>query len=157
MQLNLRDIRRLVEDISDEQMIMQPSGMVNHPSWTVGHVLYSLQAIGGELGIEPWLPPEWINSFCQGSIPDIDTQRYPGKKDLLEALQDANERISEKLKNLTDEELNVPLPDEQYRKIFPTLGHAVLCILVSHIGVHIGQLMAWRQVMQLAPVRNVGL
>ena len=37
-QFNLRHIEGLVKDLTDEQMVQQPAGLVNHPMWTLGHL-----------------------------------------------------------------------------------------------------------------------
>lgn len=50
---------------------------------------------------------------------------------------------------MTDSELDSPLPDERYREVFPTLGHAVLHILTVHTAIHLGQISAWRRAMGL--------
>jgi len=48
--LALSDVRTAVEDLTGELMIRQFPGVPNHPAWTLGHLVYSAQAIGGEVG-----------------------------------------------------------------------------------------------------------
>jgi hypothetical protein len=40
-----------VADLSDEDLVLQPSGVPNHAAWTLGHIIHSCQAIAGELGV----------------------------------------------------------------------------------------------------------
>ncbi|MDI6783704.1 MAG: DinB family protein [bacterium] len=143
--------RRLVSDLTEDQMVAQPTNLPNHPAWTIGHIIYSAQMIGGEIGIQPWLTPDWVELFRTGSIPKSDISIYPEKKILLDALNDAENRINQRLFEITESDLAQPLPDERYRIIFPTTGHAVLHILTVHIAHHIGQMVAWRRAMQLPP------
>ena len=38
-------VRDAVADLSDEEMVLQPPSVPNHAAWTLGHVIYSCQAI----------------------------------------------------------------------------------------------------------------
>ena len=71
----------------------------------------------------------------------------PTKEELLAALADGERRIVERLRAMTADDLAGPLPDERFRDVFPTLGHAVPHILAGHTAVHTGQLGAWRRAM----------
>jgi len=133
-------------------MVQQPVVGMNHPSWNVGHMVLSLQAIGREIGLQPCLDEEWCEVFGMGSQPSADPARYPAKSVLLAALADGRDRVVRQLSGMTDEELTGPLPDARYRNVFPSLGHAVLHILAGHLGVHIGQIRAWRRAALLPPV-----
>ena len=133
--------RNLLADLDQGQMTAQPLPGMNHPAWIVGHLAFSFQMIGGELGLESWLPEHWEG-------------QYPGKHELLAALAAGEKKLTEHLRTLADSELDRPLPDERYRDVFPTLGSAVLHILCVHTAVHLGQLSAWRRAMGLSPVPN---
>ena len=143
-------LRRAVEDVDEAQMVAQPHGVVNHPAWTLGHLIFSAQAIGGEMGVAPWLGDGWGKPFGTGSTPQSDPSLYPSKEELLAALADAQRRLAERLKEIGEEGLSEPMPDVRYREVFPTLGHAVLHILTVHASLHVGQLQAWRRAMGLA-------
>ncbi len=151
-ELNLREIRLLVADIDDTQIHAQPVRGMNHPGWQLGHIVFSLQAIGGEMGIPPWLDEQWLEHFGQGSVLLEDPTRYPPKSVLLTALDDAAQRIRTRLEHLDEAALAAPLPDARFKDAFPTLGHAVLHILIGHLSNHTGQLRAWRRAAQLPPL-----
>jgi hypothetical protein len=144
--------RQLLADLNEEQITAQPIVGMNHAAWITGHLAYSFQMIGGELGLKPWLPPHWRRLFGTGSRPDARTDDYPNKNQLVAVLEDSRRRLSEALYSMTDHDLDRPLPDERYRHIFPTLGSAVLHILTVHTALHLGQLSAWRRAMGLSPV-----
>ena len=142
--------RKLLADVDADQMVAQPVVGMNHPAWIVGHLVYSCQMIGIEMGLTAWLPSDWVRRFATGSAVTADIAAYPTKAELLAAFDDATSRIRQRLERMTDAALDGPLPDERHRHVFPTLGHAALHILTVHLAVHLGQLSAWRRVMGLA-------
>ena len=140
----LDDIRDLIAELSDQELLAQTQGNHNHAAWVVGHLVCSAQAIGEEMGIAPWLSSEWLSLFGRGSTPTSEASQYPARSAVLQALSDAEARIVSKLNSMTAADLAKPLRDTRYREIFPTLGHAVLHILTVHTSVHLGQLVSWR-------------
>jgi hypothetical protein len=151
-ELNLLFLRHLVSDLDSKQMVQQPENVPNHPAWTIGHLLYSCQQIGGEVGIPPWLPDGWGHTFGTGSTPIADPSAYPDKEALLRALDDGRQRLAAALTGKGEAGLVEPLPDARHRQRLPTIGHAVLHILASHTALHLGQLTVWRRVMGLEVV-----
>lgn len=143
---------RLVEDLSDADFCCQPPGVTNHPAWLLGHLCFSFQAIGGEIGIAPWLPEDWGQMFGTGSTPTSNVANYPSAKSLIEEFSKASERISRAIEGLNDEDLDAALPDEGYRKTLPTIGHALTHILIGHASIHVGQLTVWRAASNLPRV-----
>jgi hypothetical protein len=152
--LTLDYLRRMVADVPVEMFTRQVAGAVNHPAWVIGHLTYSCQAIGGEVGIVPWLPGNWQELFGTGSTPLDRPNVYPGKPDLLAALADGQSRVVRRLAELGEAVLGAPLPDERHRTMFPTIGDAVLHILTSHAAVHVGQVTVWRRVVGLGPLKE---
>jgi hypothetical protein len=140
---------RLVADVPDAMWARQAGGVVNHPAWVIGHLVHSAQAIGGEMGLEPWLPAEWGDRFGTGSVPTPMREDYPRSAALLEALADARRRVLGRLAEISEEGLAQPLPDERHRGTFPTVGHAVLHILTVHAALHVGQVTVWRRAVGL--------
>ncbi|MGI9517779.1 MAG: DinB family protein [Pirellulaceae bacterium] len=138
-----------VADVAASDMVAQPNGIMNHPSWVVGHLTYSCQAMGGEIGLPDWLPNAWAKRFGRGSTPVADTALYEKKDDAIHLLRDAQSRIVTAVQQLDDSQLDQPLPDENFRTILPTIRHALTQVLVAHPANHIGQLTMWRQAMGL--------
>jgi hypothetical protein len=50
-------------------MVAQPSGIVNHPAWVIGHLTYSCQELIGVIGLPAWLPDGWAERFGTGIVP----------------------------------------------------------------------------------------
>ena len=153
--LTLDYLHRLIADIPDGELTRQPHGAVNHPAWIIGHLTCSCQAIGEELGLAHWLPLDWVNRFETGSTPIDDRSVYPSKQQLLTTLADGRRRLEQQLRAIGDAGMNAQLPDERYRDMFPTVGHAVIHILASHAAVHVGQLSVWRRTAGYAPLETV--
>jgi DinB superfamily len=143
--LTLEYLRRLIADVPDDQLTCQPGGVANHPAWVIGHLTYSCQAIGEELGLAPWLPADWASRFGTRSVPVETRATYPPKGELLAALADGQQRVEEGLVTLGEEGIRRPLPDVRYRTTFPTIGDAALHVLTAHAAVHVGQVSAWRR------------
>lgn len=143
-----------VSDVAEADMVRQPAGVRNHPAWTIGHLAASCQGIGGEIGLEPWLPDSWGRSYGTGSVPAGVPGVYPPREELLAVLRDAALRVTTRVQAMSAEEFARPLPDERFRALLPTVGHALTQILVGHTTYHVGQLSVWRRLADLPPVER---
>lgn len=137
-------LKKLVADIPDEDMASQSEGVVNHPAWTLGHIAvannFAIQMIGAD-----WcLPESWRELFGPGSNPTPVRDDYPSKADLLEAVERVSSAAMSALESVSNEQLDSETPSEMLRDAFPTVRGAVTFMLTSHVGVHLGQLAAWR-------------
>ena len=152
--LTLAYLRRLVADVPDVDLSRQPNGVANHPAWVMGHLTYSCQALGGELGLATWLPAQWEQLYGTGSIPTSDRSAYPSKEELLAALVDGQVRIQSAYGSRRRGNVH-GLPDERYRTTYPTVGYAVLHILTGHAAVHVGQVSVWRRAAGYQPLSDI--
>ena len=141
----LDQVSSTLSGLEPEDLVRQPPGCSNHALWTLGHLVVSAQAIGGELGLDPWLPGGWNDLFGQGSKPVPDAAAYPALDELQSALAAAARRLEDRLQVLPHEDWIGPLPDIRFRDRFPSLGNAVVHILLAHTSFHAGQLSVWRQ------------
>jgi hypothetical protein len=48
----LKFLEQSVADLTDEEMVQQPTGVPNHGTWTLGHVIHGCQGIVDGLGVE---------------------------------------------------------------------------------------------------------
>jgi hypothetical protein len=148
----LEFLREQIADVVPEDMTAQPNGIMNHPAWVLGHMTFSCQALGGELGMPPWLPQSFAERFGTGSVPLADANAYEQKDEALGMLDEAENRITNAVRRLNDSQLEEPLPDEKYRVLLPTIGHAITQVLTAHSANHVGQMTIWRQAMDLPRV-----
>ncbi len=152
---NLGFAELLVKDLSTEQMAAQPGGVINHPAWSLGHLVISADHLGHLLGLESKLPEGWSEIFQTGGEPSGDASVYPSKEEILGALKEQHARNAEAVKNIDASRFAEPHPDEGRRKYFPTRGDQVVFMMTSHEMDHLGQIAAWRRAMGLgAAVRG---
>ena len=57
--MNLKRLGMHVQDLSDEQMVEQPSGVINHPAWTLGHLAATADNLAKTFGQESTFPEDW--------------------------------------------------------------------------------------------------
>jgi hypothetical protein len=145
-------LRDQVADVAPAHMVAQPNGILNHPTWVIGHLTHTCQALGGAIGLAEWLPDDWARRFGTGSTPVADAGLYETKNKMLTMLDDAQARIIEAIDQLDDSSSDDPFPDESYRVVFPSIRHAITQVLVGHTANHIGQLSVWRKAMGLPPM-----
>lgn len=144
---NLQYAKVHLEDIDESKWCVQPSGVINHPAWIVGHIACSYDMLAGMLQLPPALPTEWGKLFGWGSTPVSDRALYPSKQALLDALDRQHKRLADAVAKARPETLARPIEDEMLRRILPTVGDCVCSILTSHEAIHLGQLGAWRLAM----------
>lgn len=148
---NLGFAERLVKDLSPEQMVQQPGGVINHPAWSLGHLANTANGLAQMLGLESDSPEGWDKTFATGGTPSADLATYPSKEELLAELKKQHARNTEAFQNMDAAELAKPHPNESTRKFFPTQGDLVVFLMTSHEMDHLGQIAAWRRAMDLAP------
>ncbi len=148
---NLAAAETLVKDVSAEQMAEQPGGVINHPAWSLGHLVMAANGLGQMLGLESNVPDGWSDTFKTGGEPSGDLSAYPGKEEILTALKQQHARNVEAAKNVDASRFAEPHPNEGAREHFPTVGDMVVFLMTSHEMDHLGQIAAWRRAMGLGP------
>ena len=148
---NLNIAKRLVRDLTAEQMCQQPHGVVNHPAWSLGHLASASVGLLKALGQQASLPEGWAEAFKTGGIPSSDPSGYPSKDELLSTLESLHDRVTTAVKAADSATLATPHPHEGTRKHFPTIGDMVVFLMTSHEMDHLGQLAAWRRAMKMGP------
>ena len=152
LEYTLNFIRQQVADLSDEEMVMQPTGAPNHAVWTLGHVIHSCRAIAIELGQDMSSPTEWESRFGYGTRPNPVDSENLSKSTLLANLAETSDQLRATLQALDTRFLDGPPFEGEMREMFPTMGHVLLQVVVAHTAYHAGQLAAWRRAIGRAPV-----
>ena len=152
---NLGYAERLVKDLSTEQMTAQPGGVINHPTWSLGHLAVVSDYLGKLLGLESILPEGWGETFKTGGEPSGDAAHYPPMDEILEALREQHARNAAAVKTVDASRFAEPNPIEKRRTRFPTVGDQVVFLMTSHEMDHLGQLAAWRRAMGLGSALGV--
>lgn len=151
-QANIDYARKLVADIPDERMCVQPYPAANHAAWVLGHLAYVFDSMTRVWGQQPTMPREIADLFKVGSQPTEDRSKYPSKAALWEMYEQNCLRVVEIVKTAPPEKFNEEFPNPRLRFMLPTIGVAMVHILTSHQGVHLGQLSAWRRAQGLSGV-----
>ncbi len=149
--VNLEYGKKLVAGIPDDKMCVQPAPGMNHAAWVIGHLTYVADSMIKVWDQNPTMPREWVELFNLASKPSDDRGRYPSKDELLGAYEKAYARLVEAVKNAPAEAFDREFPNPKLRPTLPTVGVAMIHILTSHHGLHLGQLSAWRRAQGLGP------
>ena len=148
---NLRVAKAMVNDLTPEQMVEQPHGVVNHPAWSLGHLVLSAEGLGRLLGLESEVPEGWKTLFATGGIPANEPSSFPPKEELLDALASRHARVAAAVERAEPAWFDRPNPNEKRRKLLPTVGDVAVFLMTSHEMLHLGQVAAWRRAMGLGP------
>ncbi len=152
---NLGFAESLVKDLSPEQMVQQPHGVINHPTWSLGHLANSANSLAQLLGLESQAQEGWDKTFTTGGTPSADLTIYPSKDELLAELKKQHARNTEAVQQADPASLAQPHPSEATRKYFPTVGDLVIFLMTAHEMDHLGQVAAWRRAMGLGSASGV--
>lgn len=139
--------RQLVADLPDEELAEQPAPGLNHPAWTLGHLViaadYGLKLLGGQ----PTAPDGWGAVFYPGTVPDPNRAAYPSKGELMNAYEAAHAALDAAAAAVDPAQVGRTNPVESMRARFPTLADLLGYLLTTHEAAHLGQLSAWRRMM----------
>ncbi len=148
---NLDRAETLVADLSDEQMVQQPQGVVNHPAWTLGHLASVAHWLAVTLGADSTLPAGWADHFPTGGTPSGNAADYPSKEEILAQLTAQHEVVAQAAAGADPAVFAQPVPNERIRSRFPTIGDLTAMLMTAHEASHLGQIAAWRRAMGLGP------
>lgn len=147
----------LVEDLTDEQMVLRPGGNMNHPAWILGHVsLYhpaTLQLLAGDTVNDPKHDP--LFGYA-GHGPLDDIAKYGGKKAIVSRFATGHENVAKALLAAKPESFRRPPTLERWAKMYPTVEFMLPDLLLHHESMHIGQISIWRRAAGLAGVTIPG-
>lgn len=139
--------RQLVTDVPDEEFAEQPAPGLNHPAWTLGHLIVTADYTLQLLGARPTAPDGWGTLFNPGTVPDPNRGAYPSKGELMNAYEAGHGAVNAAAAAADPNQMARPNPSEGMRARFPTLGDFVGYLLTTHEAGHLGQLSAWRRMM----------
>jgi hypothetical protein len=138
---SLGHLQRLVEDLSDGQMVRLPKGVVNHPAWTLGHLAAASNYVAKVLELDSTFPADWEEKFKTGGVPTTEASAFPSKEAILAELRAQHGRVADAMVHAD--------PAIFTKEYFPTIGDFCAYLMTAHEGNHIGQIVAWRRAMGL--------
>ncbi len=153
--LNLKKAEELLADISADEMTRQPHGVVNHPAWTLAHLIHYHPAITslarGQAVADPAAAPN-ANRYDAGSTPVDDPSLYLAKDALLARYRSGHAEVTKLLETAPPERLLQPPGLPRWEQAFTTTRHALVYLMHYHESLHIGQIMVWRRAMGRPPL-----
>lgn len=78
---------KLVSDLDDDELAVQPHPRMNHPAWILGHVALGSDFVASLPGKELLTDDAWMKTFGPGSVPVGDRSAYPTKAELIEMMK----------------------------------------------------------------------
>lgn len=142
----LRYALALVDDLTDEQMVLRPGGNMNHPAWILGHVCLYHPAVVGLLAGEAIDDPKDDELFgFQGRGPLDDLAAYGNKQSMVARFAEGHERVAQTLLSATPEQLLGRPTLERWAGEYPTVEFMLPDLLLYHESMHIGQISIWRR------------
>jgi len=151
-EVNVDYAKKLVADIPEDKMCVQPAAGMNHAAWVLGHLAFVFDSMLRVFGPKPSMAPERAALFNLSSKPHTDRAAYPSKAALLEEYEATYRRLVAAIKEAPQEALDREFPNPKLRPMLPTVGVAMVHILASHHALHLGQLSAWRRAQGLPGV-----
>ena len=118
---------RLMADISQEEMEVQPTKGVNTPAWILGHLAICTDFALNLLGQPMRLPKSWHAEFGPGSSPLPQRPPYPSREELLAALCDGHAAVVAALSNADEKVLAGPNPLSAMPFLVQTLPTVAIC------------------------------
>lgn len=145
-------LKRLAEDVKNEDLARQFHPGQNHPAWLLGHL--SVTADGGLrlLGGAPYAPRNWRLLFGPGTQPAAQRGLYPDKHELLSVVESGYAALTEQLGAASSEKLREAHAFEPLKAVLPTVEDLLAHLLVTHLMLHAAQLSQWRRNYGLPPL-----
>lgn len=142
----LRYALALLEDVTEEQMVLRPGGNMNHPAWILGHMSLYYPIVPALLQGESFDDPADDPLFgFRGRGPMPDASAYGTKASQLERMVEGHELVAQALLAATPEQANRRPSLPRWSAMYPTVEFMLPDLLLLHENIHIGQLSIWRR------------
>jgi len=145
--------KRLVAELSEEQLAIVPAPSANPPLWILGHLAVATDWCLAMLGQPRLCPESWHQCFGRGSNPAEIPPPYPTKAELLQAIERGHQHVTSAARSADPEAMakphGVPLFERGQLK---TTGDLVALLMTAHVGVHLGELTYWRRLREYPPL-----
>jgi len=122
----------------------------NHPAFVYGHLsLYWSDMIGmlGKDGSDVAVPEGWREVLAAGvtCVDDPDGTVFAGMDTIVDHFTRGAKRAIEVVGSLSDDELTIVTPNENFRAAFPTMDVVSNFLMNNHVMFHLGQVSTWRR------------
>lgn len=142
----LRYALALLDDLTDEQMLLRPGGNMNHPAWILGHMSLYYPIVPALLKGGTFADPADDDLFgFRGRGPQDDLALYGSKASQLERMSSGHEQVAQALLSANESDYQRPPSLPRWADMYPTVEFMLPDLLLLHENIHIGQLSIWRR------------
>jgi len=142
----LRYALALLDDLTDEQMLLRPGGSMNHPAWILGHMSLYYPIVPALLNGESFADPADDELFgFRGQGPQPDLQLYGSKASQIQRMTEGHELVAQALLAASPNDFDRQPSLLRWAEMYPTVEFMLPDLLLLHENIHIGQLSLWRR------------
>ncbi len=131
---------RLVSDLNNEQMTLQPApagqAAANHPAWVLSHLNVYVPIIASLIEGKAFEDPK-EHQFGMQSKPESDVSLYASRDELVEAFVSGHDRVTKLLENSGDDCFEQTMILERWQPVMPTVGIALPYLMLLHENCHL--------------------
>ena len=143
----------LLDDLTEDQMLLRPGDNMNHPTWILGHIRIYYPIVPALLKGEPFDDPADHPLFgFRGQGPVSDPAVYGSRESQIQDFKDGHELVAQALLNADSAQLQRRPSLERWQQMYPTVAFMLPDLLIHHESLHIGQLSIWRRAAGLPAV-----
>ncbi|MDA0213973.1 MAG: DinB family protein [Planctomycetota bacterium] len=142
---------KLVQTIPAEKFSHMPRSDLNSPGFCIGHLALYASAVAGMLGNkELGDAPAGYGELFNHGLPCVDRPGlYPSKDALVAEFTKGWTKVADILPGVDETVFAQANPMTQMADKLPTVGAMVAFMCLAHNQMHLGQISAWRRVMDL--------
>jgi len=141
---NQETIKKLIDDISEEESMRHDYEFCNHIRWQTGHLIDTARLVLKLLGERADVSDEWTKLFGYGSVLHDDASIYPSMTALKEKLYGLYDQTLSVVDSLPYEHLEREVELTENWKLTPLAGIPAFC---RHEYYHGGQITVMRRVL----------
>jgi uncharacterized damage-inducible protein DinB len=150
---NLAYLKRLLADITDDELDAQPHAELHSVRWILAHLAIAVDYGLMQLDQAFVCPLKWHAAYGPKSQPGSAKLVRPGRDELMEAIETGYHTLCEGLAAASPQELSVPhqvdlLKDTPLTSKRDIISH----ILTTHFSLHLGQMSAVRRMFGRGPL-----
>ncbi|SYZ72057.1 conserved hypothetical protein [Candidatus Zixiibacteriota bacterium] len=135
-------IKKLLDDITEEESMIRGEGGFNHIRWLTGHLYGSDGYSFSLLGVEDEATGKYSKIFGGGSVVSDDPAVYPSMADIRDRLYKSHDKLMEVIEAAPDGDLEKEIGGERKQPVWQGLT-----FLAMHEFYHAGQIVHIRKML----------
>lgn len=138
-------LTRLLEDLSDADLLVRPVPGANHAAWQLGHLISSEAGMHGNIpgAVSPELPADFVTNHGKDRAGHDGPDGFLTKAQYLDLFTKVRGATLAALEKLPEADLDQPTTGRA-ASFAPTVG-ALLALTGGHVLMHVGQVSVIRR------------